>query len=923
MKRLFLILLASTCLSAPLLAQSTPATPAAAPAATAQPGTAQPGTAQPGTTGTPTKPEDLVVEKVPMLTLPKVSVEVPENEPVPLDMTLKEVPGAEPELLDGVTAKAFTRYVTVEGDRIGQLVLTAVTKDEKVEALPHELFVSQFEIKAAPVLPTAEEVTVEGDQETMIAALKRLQEEEEKEDDEKEEKDNRDNKDGRDGKSGGSGTSSNPDAAGYKTPDKLEQAKTDGEDFDPGPVPEVEITADGCPIRVDLAQGVAIQQSRVIMTTGSTTETEPCADGATRFPIERTSAGCEDIVNLSAGYATPTFRLTYTGPDGRETRVAECQPDPERSFPIEEDEAGCAVQQDDVNQTYVRLQRLIYRDANNATVVVQDCQPIETRRVLTQGCDIRVDLDQGMAIQQIRTETVGEDGTSSEQCRDGTTRYPLLWSSLSCPDRIDLTARTATAQRRLYYVGPTGREVEVKACEDHPEQVFPIEEDRTVCPHFVDYDGLTVVEQGQLLYRDAENETIVVRDCAPAEGATPVPLEETAEGCTIRHDFTAGRSWRQTKLVYHMGDLTYQAGDCIDSATWYPQVRLYETAAGQEICPPVVDTAGKRITRASRVQITGDGKPEFITECQPDTASSALIATTDGCDNPGTWRHDLSAGQSYGQERFYYSRQDGRREYVTACQPSSATYPHQIEIAGWQNHDEQRFAYRLSTVYISTPQGRHDLLVAEVLPGTEQHPYVLEREVVTQTDQIYYDGCTRFAKTEKSEIWRRPDGSEYTRPMGPGAPANLGGACNTQQPSDPGQWTLVSVQPWRHECRSAVQWMDGDNRQHSACTAFYAFHAAQYQGTLTTVREDGTPMSSSTATKWETLVLQTSCSQSSETSGSCASYSQSWSPAAPPPPYGAQPNYEFPQQHALGLPNPNRNQPQTSSIAAWLAELGW
>ncbi|WP_343864193.1 hypothetical protein, partial [Caenispirillum bisanense] len=550
MKRLVLILLASTCLSAPLLAQSTPADPAAPaagdPAAPTQPGAAdatQPGTAQPGAAGTPAEADALVVQKVPMLTLPKVSVEVPEGEPIPLDMTLKAVPGAEPKLLEGVTAKAFTRYVTVEGDRIGQLVLTAVTKDEKIEALPHELFVSQFEIKAAPVLPTAEEVTVEGDQETMIAALMRLQEEDEKEEEDKkkDEKDGRDSKDGRDGKSG-SGTSSNPDAAGYKTPDRLQQAKGDGKEFDPGPLPEVAIITDGCPIRIDRSQGVAIQQSRVVITTGATTETEPCEDGATR--------------------------------------------------------------------------------------------------------------------------------------------YPLLWSSLTCPDRIDVRARTATAQRRQFYVNAAGQEVEVKRCEDNPEQIFPIEEERTVCPHFVDHDRMTVVEQGSLRYRNAENATIVVRDCAPAEGATPVPLVETAEGCTLRHDFAAGRSNRQTKLVYRMGGLTYQAGSCIDSDTWYQHLRLYETAAGQQVCPPVVDTTGKRITRASRVQITVDGKPEFITECQPDTASSALIATTDGCENPGTWEHNISAGQSTGQERYYYTRANGQREYVTACQNSSVTYPHQIQIVG-------------------------------------------------------------------------------------------------------------------------------------------------------------------------------------------------------------------------------------------------
>jgi hypothetical protein len=161
------------------------------------------------------------VGKVPMLTLPKETITIPENEPIPLDMVLRDVPGATPDLLDGVTAKAFTRYVTVDGQRIGQLVLTAVTKEDRIEELPHDLFVSQFEIKTAPVLPTAEEVTIEGDQDTMIAALMRLQEKEETEQAEKKEQESRDSRNGPDGAAGSSGRSSNPDAANYQSPDKL------------------------------------------------------------------------------------------------------------------------------------------------------------------------------------------------------------------------------------------------------------------------------------------------------------------------------------------------------------------------------------------------------------------------------------------------------------------------------------------------------------------------------------------------------------------------------------------------------------------------------------------------------------------------------------------------------------------------------
>ncbi|WP_413208331.1 hypothetical protein [Rhodospirillum sp. A1_3_36] len=927
-RRFSLCLLVFALSGLPARAQVPGEAPTAA-TAPAQPGTqAQAPTGTGAGTGQDPAAMGEAVRKVPMLTLPKETITIPENEPIPLDMVLRDVPGATPDLLDGVTAKAFTRYVTVDGQRIGQLVLTAVTKEDRIEELPHELFVSQFEIKTAPVLPTAEEVTIEGDQDTMIAALMRLQEKEETDQAEKKEKEkeSRDSRSGQDGAAGSSGRSSNSDAANYQTPDKLKVSKTDAntdevltdDTEEEVVIPEVVLTTDGCSIRVDLAQGVAIQQNRVEITTGSTTETEACADGPDRFPILSTSAGCPDRVDLAAGAATPAFRLYYTGPDGSETRVTACQPDPQRSFPIEEDEAGCALQEDDYTQTSVRLQRLIYHDANNTTVVVQDCQPIETRRVLTRGCDIRVDLDQGMAIQQVRTETFGEDGTSSEQCRDGTTRYPILFTSAGCPDRVDFAARTATAQRRLIYIDPTGQEVEVTRCANNAEQVFPITEDRTVCSHSVDYEKMTVVPQAQWVYVDANNATVVVQDCEPAEGAAPVPLVETEEGCTLRHDFASNRSNRQTKLIYHMGDLTYQASDCVDSDTWHPHLRLHETADGQQVCPPVIDTNGKVITRASRVQITVDGVPEYITECQPDTVGSALLATTDGCDNPGTWPHNLSAGQSVGQERYYYTRQNGQREYVTGCQPSTVTYPHQIQVVGWQPHDEQRFAYLLSTVYIMTPKGRFDLVLAEVLPGTAQYPYVKQRDLLTQTEQIFYSGCTRFARTEKTEVWLRPDGSEYIRPMGAGASANLGSACQTQKPGTPSQWTLVSTQGWRRECRSQAMWRDGDNSEHKACTAVYVFQGAQYQSSLTTVREDGTTMSATPATKWETAIGQTSCQQSGEKDLSCAALSLSWSAAPPPAPQGLD-SFSDP----VTYPGLNRSQPQSSSVAAWLAELGW
>lgn len=628
MKRLLLILLSSTCLSAPAMAQGLAAGEARI----------TPGGVQAGDAAAPAGSTAELVQKVRIMTVPKAAVEVPENEPVAVDMSLTEVPGADPKLLAGVTGKAFTRYVKVDGEPVGQLVLTAVAKKEKVEPLPHELFATQFNLDGEPVLAAARPVVIEGDKAALIAALQRLQaadgEQEEEEEAEKERKD-----DGSDGR-GKAGAAAGPAASSYKPPGPVEVAEEDkDEPKEEEGLPTIEVSSANCPIRVDVAQGVAIQQSQVIT----------------------------------------------TNPDG---------------------------------------------------------------------------------------------SVSEEACGDGAERYPLQRTSVGCADTVDLEARTATANYALYYVDAKGNRVEAQGCQPDPEQVFPIVEQTGTCPVWIDYDAMTAVRQTSLVYQNAANATVTVRGCEPSETATPAPMTQTTEGCSIRHDFAGGKSIRRAKYIYTMDGVTYQAGDCTDTEVEYPHQRIYETAAGP-VCTPVINKDNGTVTQASRVQITVDGVNQFITECQPDTSPTGLVATTEGCSNPALWTHDLAAGQSYGQERFYYTRKDGRREYVTDCQDSAATYAHQLEIGGWQNHDAELFAYRLSTIYIDTPAGRYDVVKDTVLTGTEQMPYVLDRTATLPTGHVAYEGCDAYSELMTLAYYLRPDGTEYTMTTGTEA-ADAANACVTE-----------------------------------------------------------------------------------------------------------------------------------------------
>ena len=73
-----------------------------------------------------------MVRKVNIVTRAKTRTAVSQNEPMAIDLGLVDVPGAPPKLTEGVTAKAYARYVNYEDSLIAQLV-----PDNRPEQLPN------------------------------------------------------------------------------------------------------------------------------------------------------------------------------------------------------------------------------------------------------------------------------------------------------------------------------------------------------------------------------------------------------------------------------------------------------------------------------------------------------------------------------------------------------------------------------------------------------------------------------------------------------------------------------------------------------------------------------------------------------------------------------------------------------------------
>lgn len=288
------------------------------------------------------------------------------------------------------------------------------------------------------------------------------------------------------------------------------------------------------------------------------------------------------------------------------------------------------------------------------------------------------------------------------------------------------------------------------------------------------------VPQASLVYVNASNNEVQVRSCEPSEEIAAVPLISVTDGCSIRHDFAAGRSYQTGRHIYELNGTTWQADACSDNGTEYPHETVYKSAAGQEVCAPIINQVAGTVTRQSRKQIVVNGVEQFITECKPDSTNIAIQSTIDGCDNPSLWNHDLAAGTSYGRERFYYLL-DGSREYISQCQDSEVAYPHQVETAGWQHHDDQLFSYRLTTVYIEgTPKGRYSIVTSQVLDGAVQMPYIYEEQAIETTGEFEHEGCTKFAKTATVEKYQRPDGTAYKLQLAEAEPVNQGDDCTAE-----------------------------------------------------------------------------------------------------------------------------------------------
>ncbi|NMM46495.1 hypothetical protein HH303_18535 [Rhodospirillaceae bacterium KN72] len=514
MKRhLMAAVLASLYLSAPVLAQTVPD---------------QSVTAADGAT------EDSLTQLVDIVARSTAVVPLAAGEPVAVDLSLVSVPGAEPGLATGVTAKGFARYVDVEGQKIAQVVLTGVAKGEKQEALTPEKFAAQFDLED-PELNT-QSVTIKGDGPELVSALRRLAENSEDAPEEEPQQVISANDDG--AKEVGGSKSQNDQAGTYTTPAAVTVAEASD------PVETTMVSTEGCLIDVDLESGLAkVQNKRLTLIDGVVSSETECSDSGVSYPIKRSYAACTYDEDLETLKATAQYQPYYVDGGGNRQDVGDdCLKDADLVFDIVP--VACPIDINVSTEKATPQEKLVYVNHVNKDVEARGCQASETKAPVdlvksTTVCGIRPDWDAKESVQQAAW-TYELDGLQYQYggCVDTDTVYP----------------------HQSVYVDGSGK---------------------SLCSPVTDADGQPISAQKKIRITVGDIPTFIT-DCTPDADKA---ITRTEEGCANpalwRHDVAGGWSYPKDRYYFVQDGKQVPVTECQESVVSAAVPHQHETNGWQ------------------------------------------------------------------------------------------------------------------------------------------------------------------------------------------------------------------------------------------------------------------------------------------------------------------------------------------------------
>ena len=726
-------------------------------------------------TNTTTTAAGFVIKEDLFAVSPVTDTQLDPNNVVAVKLRFSGQPNTEEAVnVDGITAEGYTRYVTVNGETIGQVVVTRLTKGEDFVDLQADKFNSQFPL-ASSSLSTTTTVSVDGDELEFVRAVDALNTDKASQD--KEKQDTADTSS--EGSNVNEGGGSNPVADSYETPERAAVEQKEEKDE---PNITVTVSADGCSPIVDWAGGLVKEQTKVdTLEDGVVTDTEACSPSGVVWSIQKTYDTCEDIVDLDGLIANPQYEAYYVTDDGARYDLAACQADTSITYVIDEDAGACTPNLDFDAETVTVLAELSYRNRGGKKVIVQEC---------------------------------GETETSFKMERNYGT----------CGDFVDLDRLTAQSQFIYSYTDATATRKLISECVADDDQTYQIVEKE--CGFTFDYDAGIATIKTSLIY-DKDGVEVTVRDCEPSKAKDPIHMSADTASCPMKHDFAKGISTEMMMWTYEYEGQTLQANGCTTTDVTYTHKKVYDEN-GVDVCAPIVDMTKGLVVRQYLTEITVNGANVVIASCQPDEANSIGVqSTTDGCMDPALFDHDLEAGVSYGRERFYYVSPTAGTVYVSECQSGTQTYEHSIALAGWQNDDVKLEAWPLVDVSINVNGAAYYLAENYLEPGATATSYTFRKNVDTeQSDKSYYDGCDLMVPTVRTQEYLRPDGSLYSIAAGAGPTVNKGDKCtrSTETRTDE-DWSLDIT-----TIQGSAYYQDGNGSSHELANPSPSSQSWSFQG---------------------------------------------------------------------------------------------
>jgi hypothetical protein len=472
----------------------------------------------------------------------------------------------------------------------------------------------------AAVLPASKPIAASGDQDQVVAAVISLLDA--KEEDEQQAtapaqiQQEEEKSPGTDAQAPASASGDRDDSSErskFQTPEPIQEVVQA-----PERVPVTAFTKNGCPVRIDEAQEVAIIQSQTVI---DGVEQGDCSDTLERLPLKKDYGVCQDIVNVQGRIAQPAFRRQFTTPEGQTSYIdGECLADDEQRYDIVENADQCGWRVDQTAQTATLQVKLAYTNRNNQFVELTACQDsavtpalatninvdacedrydqpndltyqkgriewtyngetitaqecIETGTIIAttiEGCPVRIDEAAQVAVVREQTQI---NGIAQGDCADTAVRLSIKEDFASCAEQPDIPNRIVRVMSRQFYKNQDGHTVYLdEACGINPELEFDIVETGAGCGWEINREEETATRLTKLTYTNRLSKHVELTACQPSLDTAPIATTMNLQACTDR--VVDGITFERGRIEWIHDDITFSEQSCEDTGKTIGHTRI-------------------------------------------------------------------------------------------------------------------------------------------------------------------------------------------------------------------------------------------------------------------------------------------------------------------------------------------------------------